>query len=81
MMRHVGELFKIVMVVTGGGDGGGGRALGVTFRLSACSGLVGRGNVTQVIFLSFIPKVKTRPSLKNIGSLQRDVVKRTTSDL
>ena len=27
-MRHVGELFKIVMVVTGGGDGGGGGALG-----------------------------------------------------
>ena len=26
-MRHVGELFKIVMVVTGGKDGGGGGAL------------------------------------------------------
>ena len=26
-MRHVGELFKIVMEVTGGKDGGGGWAL------------------------------------------------------
>jgi hypothetical protein len=32
-MRHVGELFKIVMVVTGGGDGGGGGALGVAFSM------------------------------------------------
>ena len=27
-MRHVGELFKIVMVVTGGKRGGGGGAFG-----------------------------------------------------
>ena len=33
-MRHVGELFKIVMVVTGGKDGGEGWAL---MRCDVCS--------------------------------------------
>ena len=33
-MRHVGELFKIVMEVTGGKDGGGGGAL---VRCDVCS--------------------------------------------
>jgi hypothetical protein len=33
-MRHVGELFKIVMVVTGGKDGGGG---GAVVRCCVCS--------------------------------------------
>ena len=34
-MRHVGELFKIVMVVTMGKDGGGG---GVLVRVMSCGG-------------------------------------------
>ena len=41
-MRHVGELFKIVMVVTGGKDKGGGGAL---VRCDVCS-VIGLGGET-----------------------------------
>ena len=81
-MRHVGELFKIVMVVTGEGVGGGGGALGVAFSMFGFGWAEERDTIDFFEFHSKSEdKVKNMPSLKNIGSLQRDIEKRTTSDL